>query len=355
MLIIIILTMKVIKKTLPIVFIFILSITTSCTVDIKIKKLNEIAQIKQCYIFKTKEVLLVDPADIKSNNDSLVFITDSFYRKVYKYNKNNQTLVSISSIGDGPGEFISPFSIAIKENSIVVNDWNTNNIQEINTNGSMLRKINVNRAVHGNRLCFSDSGNLIMLNSGTYNSFYFTDEKNNQFAKIPVCFTYLGFASTPISYFLEKDIVYYMNPFEMVINTFDLKTMQEDRIEIKNITKIFNWSKYYDEKIPVDRAREIVTKEVKIYPIMLLKMIVNGEMYFLVAAKNMFIDNKKAIFYIINKEGKSVLAFSVDEMIPYDYIKGKLCCFKRNISGEIDAFYELEFTSEILNNISAKQ
>jgi len=78
---------------------------------------------------KEKEIFLWNPIKMRGNEVGQIFITDQKWRHIFQFDKKGNYLKTIGRIGQGPGEFMNPYSICVAGSNLVVMDNSNLNIQ----------------------------------------------------------------------------------------------------------------------------------------------------------------------------------------------------------------------------------
>ena len=77
------------------------------------------------------------PAGIAVDADGNVYVTDYALDRVVKFAPDGTVLAQWGSSGSGPGQFSSPFGVAVDGSNVVVVDQLNNRVQRFATDGSL--------------------------------------------------------------------------------------------------------------------------------------------------------------------------------------------------------------------------
>ena len=78
-----------------------------------------------------------DPGGVAVDKDGNIYVADSGNQRVVKFNSRGEFITNFGRKGQGPGEFLSPWQIAIYDNELYVYDWGRN-IQKFNLDGQYI-------------------------------------------------------------------------------------------------------------------------------------------------------------------------------------------------------------------------
>ena len=90
-----------------------------------------------------KDIYLWNPSRITINQKGEVFITDTDWDHIFKFDTKGNYIRTIGQKGQGPGEFRNPIGLYMTKKHIIVSDTNNNNIQFFDFDGNFLKGIKV--------------------------------------------------------------------------------------------------------------------------------------------------------------------------------------------------------------------
>jgi hypothetical protein len=83
-----------------------------------------------------------EPGGVTVDNNGNIYVADSGNQRIVKFNSEGKFLKSFGTKGQGPGEFLSPWQLAVYNNEIYVYDWRRN-IQKFTLNGAYITGFNL--------------------------------------------------------------------------------------------------------------------------------------------------------------------------------------------------------------------
>jgi len=111
------------------------------------------------------EQILANPCDIAISPEGFIYVLDSKDNNLKVFNKNGTFIKCIGRKGQGPGEFVRPWTISIIEGKIYINDTGNRRVQVLSKNGEYLRSYKV-PAEYGTGMAFDDKGRLYLNTKG---------------------------------------------------------------------------------------------------------------------------------------------------------------------------------------------
>ena len=85
---------------------------------------------------------LYEPGGITVDRDGNIYVADSGNQRVVKFSSEGKFIKSFGTKGQGPGEFLSPWQIAIYNDEVYVYDW-SRNIQKFTREGTYISRFNL--------------------------------------------------------------------------------------------------------------------------------------------------------------------------------------------------------------------
>lgn len=85
-----------------------------------------------------KEIFLWSPKKMRVNEAGQVFIIDQKWRHIFQFDKKGNYLRTLGRSGQGPGEFMNPFSLCVTGSHLVVMDNSNLNIQFFDFKGQFI-------------------------------------------------------------------------------------------------------------------------------------------------------------------------------------------------------------------------
>ena len=77
--------------------------------------------------------------ELDSDSHGNIYVSDAIKCNIQKFDNNGNFLLEFGKMGDGPGEFIQPESIAIDKNdNLFVVDYGTSHVQKFDSNGNFI-------------------------------------------------------------------------------------------------------------------------------------------------------------------------------------------------------------------------
>ena len=116
------------------------------------------------------------PIDVAELDDSLFVYTDFWARSIFYYNRKTGRIKKLGRTGKGPGEYIWPEKLIVRERKILFSDFQARTIQNIDISGKCYSKISCNVPIR--RFCVDDSLNYYVLSAKEYNLFVFNRSGN---------------------------------------------------------------------------------------------------------------------------------------------------------------------------------
>lgn len=83
-----------------------------------------------------------EPGGVTVDNDGNIYVADSGNQRIVKFNLEGKFIKSFGTKGQGPGEFLSPWQMAIHNDEIYVYDWRRN-IQKFTLDGAYILGFNL--------------------------------------------------------------------------------------------------------------------------------------------------------------------------------------------------------------------
>ena len=262
--------------------------------------------------------------DIVNYKDSLIFYTDMFMRGIYKHDMTNGKTSKLGREGRGPGEYLQPTSLEVGENELYFNDQFTNSVIAYDFNGKYLRDYESKKFVKSQRMIRTKSGDIIFLNNGVHFRNYLTSVTGEEFYKVQKCFYSFKRPISPREFFEYNDIIYFMNPYELMIMTYDRKTDKEGVIEFGGVRNSFSWEDNYDRNIDSEKDLKEI-EEAKYKVLEMIPLLHRGKLFFIIHMADK--DKEYAEYYVYNDKGNPVFKFTTERSIPYGYNDGKLYCY----------------------------
>lgn len=104
-----------------------------------------------------KEAILFNPSWVKGDKEGNLYIIDEGDNKIKKYDSRGNFLLSAGGKGQGPGEFLMPYSIQVNEEGIYVLDGKLRKILKFNFNLEFVKEIKL-RGLIPLFFCLMDKG-----------------------------------------------------------------------------------------------------------------------------------------------------------------------------------------------------
>jgi len=99
------------------------------TLSIKLEKKFSLEGDSKTYFY--------EPGGVAVDKNGNIYVSDSGNQRIVRFNSKGEFIKSFGRKGQGPGEFLSPWQIAIYDNELYVYDWGRN-IQKFNVDGQYI-------------------------------------------------------------------------------------------------------------------------------------------------------------------------------------------------------------------------
>ncbi len=322
-----------------ILIIFLLMLSCSSK-ETKVRNIEEISTLKwKC---NTKE-LTNQPSgylDLKSFNDSLIFITSFFGRQLIKFDRYTEKYSILGKQGNGPGEYRNPFSIIVNNDKLIINDMNSQRIQMFDFEGRFIKEYSFKKMVNATRMVMDNDSLIYLLNSGNLFDYFVINNNNESFIKVPKCFSSLKHPIVgSFGVFLFNDTLYAMNSYEWKVYKVDLITKKESVVDLKGVDNIFNWESYYDKNLTGSEESIIMQDKFIVRPKGIFNLVLNGKTNFLVTGSISNSDNYINLCYLFDINGNLLSKIEIKDLILFESSNGNLL------------FYEYDKDSYVINKI----
>lgn len=284
--------------------------------------------------------------DIVNYKDSLIFYTDMFMRGVYKYDMINGKSAKLGREGRGPGEYIQPTSLEVGANELLFNDSFTNTVIVYDFNGKYIKEYESKKFVKSQRMIRTKSGDIIFLNNGIHFKNYLTAITGEELYKVQKCFYSFKRPIFPREFYEYNNTIYFMNPYELKIMTYDRNSNKEGVIELRGVKNSFNWETNYERDVVSDKDLKEI-EDAKYKALEFIPLLYRERLYFIIHMVEK--DKEYAEYYVYNKEGYPMFIFTTDRSIPYSYSDGKLYCYY-SVDGKVFSGLRAYKFNEVINN-----
>lgn len=243
--------------------------------------------------------------------DSLLYFSERKTARVYKMNLKTNTLVPITRIGRGPGEFQSPSKILLHNGYLYISGTSVPILNKYDFDGNFISGEKTETAF-GVSDFFIYKSNVFKANM-PIDSYAFTNLSTKQdFFKNPIGFKNAYPVWDTPGYFVISDTLYYMNAYQAKIFRYNLAQEKSiDHIEIKG----FYTHDWDNEKRVLSRLEyDAKLSGYYIFP-SFQKIIVNGKLYFFISTVFNYsnsTDDGKFASYIFSKNGVSQYSVDID-------------------------------------------
>jgi hypothetical protein len=339
----------VVNKTIFCAVIIVLFIA-GCSSDIKEYKLQNIAA-------KTKEIILEDTSRITSYitdaalyKDSLMFMTLTHELVLLKYDFARKKISKISQNGGGPGEYIKPRALALYNKTLALKDNGSMKTQVYDLDGNYISVYDNKYGTGAYYIAYDEKGILyyFVSDSGEY---YLKNSNGEKYYRIPACFEKVKggiIGGTILSY---KNIIYFLNPYEMIIHSFNVDTKTEGAIRPAGMSKYFDWEPLYSQNITPEKFKKIISDEMVLRPYQLYVYTVSEKVYFILKAYNN--NSRTFLYYVVTEKGRTLFSFTNNDGNMFGTYKESLIFSSLdNNTKEIKGFVTYEFNEKIKENFN---
>lgn len=196
--------------------------------------------------------------DFKVYKDSLAIFTDLFTNYMYKYDFSMKNIRKIGNIGKGPGEYLRPFKMFIKNNIIYYSDLGTMGIRSFDFNAKNFQSYN-NKNINNYIRMFliDDQDNIYNINDPSRTGYFVFSSNGNKYVPALKIFKENNLRGFPISgAFINKSKLYFTFLIDSKIYSIDLLNNKEEYFKI-DIKGFCNWDAKKDEKMEKETIKDI--------------------------------------------------------------------------------------------------
>ncbi len=187
--------------------------------DVKGSKslLSLIDNIKFMELKSNKDFLLGSISKVVLSNE-FVYVMDKISKSLFKYNKNGEPLLKISSIGNGPGEYIELSDFTVKNDTIIILDSSSSSLLFYDKLGKFIKKINPKStskkmAIFNNLIYLYNANQVPFFSNDNVKIIDFEGNNISDCFKIPSYLKNKGF-SIRKPFDIDKDDVTFINNFD---------------------------------------------------------------------------------------------------------------------------------------------